>query len=100
PQTIPSYIPVENSRDFYDIPEDIELSFQGYIDVSFNLNRYGSTSRVRLMDDAENNNNALLRELRYSISNTNYRPYMDMDPAQEQTEREFNVRYYYTYILQ
>jgi hypothetical protein len=49
PVVLPTYLPPPNSREKLGIAPDAEVSFFGYIDVSFELNKFGKTRRVKVL---------------------------------------------------
>jgi tetratricopeptide (TPR) repeat protein len=49
PTILPTYLPPPNSRAKLGIAEDAPVSYFGYYDVSFSVNKYGKSRRVRIL---------------------------------------------------
>ncbi len=49
PTVLPTYLPPPNGREKLGIAPDAEVSFFGYIDVSFNLTKFGKARRIRTL---------------------------------------------------
>ena len=74
PVVIPTYLPPPNSREKLGIAPDADVSFFGYIDVSFNLTKFGKARRIRqLGTGGEITRNMEIRLNQY-LRNVQFRP--------------------------
>lgn len=96
PVTIPTFIDYRYSRKALGVPGDIPLEYQGWIDLSFRINRYGKPQNVEILGQSENTtepiSTRLLRQIRNS---TSYRPRIAEGTLVEMDNIE--ARYYYSY---
>lgn len=96
PVQIPTFINYQYSRASLNIPNDIALDYQGWIDVQFTVNRFGQPQDVSVLgrsdDTIETIEIRLLRQLRNSSS---FRPRIQED---ELLREDFiQARYYYSF---
>ena len=74
PVVLPTYLPPPNSREKLGIAPDAPVSFFGYIDVSFNLTKFGKARRIRqLGTGGEITRNMEIRLNQY-LRNVQFRP--------------------------
>ncbi len=96
PVTIPTFIDYRYTRAYHDIPDDVALDYQGWLDVSVGINRYGQTTDVEVLGKSlsvtDPIESRLVRQLR---SSTSFRPRFSNDTLL--TEDVLKARFYYTY---
>lgn len=96
PVTIPTFIDYRYTRDYLDIPQDVALDYEGWIDVNVEINRYGQPTNVGIlgksMSVTEPIESRLFRQLRNS---TSFRPRFSNDALL--FEDSITARYYYSY---
>lgn len=70
--------------------------FHGYIDLAFNVTRYGTTQRVQVTGNSDDTSASLIRDLRGRINSAIFRPrFLDGEPVDNDA---FSLRYYYTLV--
>lgn len=81
PVVLPVYLPPPNSREKFGIGDDDPVNFFGYVDVSFNIDKFGKTRKVRVLGQGgEVSRNLEIRLARYLQKNL-FRPlYRDGKP--------------------
>jgi len=92
---VPQYIDYEDTRKFQNIPEDMDVPYIGYIDISFNKRRNGTLRNISIESSSENTGQQIQRRLRSLLRNVKVRPLFIDGELQEQAN--INVRYYYSY---
>jgi len=96
PETIPGFIDYNYTRAVWNIPDDVALDYQGWIDLRFRLNRFGKPQNVevlgRSLSVTEPIEDRLTRQIKNSSS---FRPRFKEDKLLE--EDIIEARYYYTY---
>jgi hypothetical protein len=92
---IPQYIDYEDTRKFQSIPEEMDVPYIGYIDISFNKRRNGTLRNIRFESSSENTGQQVQRRLRSLLRNVKVRPLFIDGELQEQAN--IQVRYYYSY---
>ena len=92
---IPSFISYEDTRQFQDIPQDLDIPYIGYLDVTFNKSRYGSLRNVSIESVSENTGQRVQTRLLNLLRNVTVRPQIVNGEAEEY--RDIKVRYYYSY---
>ncbi|MDG2176709.1 MAG: hypothetical protein P8M72_11350 [Gammaproteobacteria bacterium] len=92
---IPQYIDYEDTRKFQSIPEETDIPYIGYIDISFNKRRNGTLRNIRFESSSENTGQQVQRRLRSLLRNVKVRPLFIDGELQEQAN--IQVRYYYSY---
>ena len=90
------FIDYNYTRAAWNIPDDVALDYQGWIDLRFRLNRYGKPQNVevlgRSLSVTEPIEDRLTRHIRNASS---FRPRFKEDKLLE--EDIIEARYYYTY---
>lgn len=70
--------------------------FHGYIDLAFNVTRYGTTQRVQITGNSDDTSASMIRDLRGRINDAIFRPrFLDAEPVANDA---FSLRYYYTLV--
>ena len=95
PQEIPSFLAHPFTRELLEIPDDLALEYKGYIDVAFDLNRYGITSSLAVLGKSATATPALEGRLLRNLRRTQFRPRI-VDGMARETET-LQIRYYFTY---
>ena len=91
PAVLPAYLPAPNSREKLGIPLDADVSFFGYIDVSFNLTKFGKARRIRLLGTGGEVTRNMEIRLNQYLRNVQFRPrYSDTEVDTSQ----IMLRYY------
>ena len=92
---IPEYITYPDTRSFQNIPENMDIPYIGYIDVSFNKQRSGNLRNIRIENFSEDAGNQLKNRLMELLRSVKVRPLFVAGEVQPQSD--IKVRYYYTY---
>ncbi len=92
---IPEYITYADTRSFQNIPQDMDIPYIGYIDVSFNKQRNGNLRNIKIENYSEETNNLVRNRLMDLLSTVKVRPKIIAGEAEAQSD--IKVRYYYTY---
>jgi len=96
PQTIPTFIDYRYSRASLGVPEDQPLKYHGWIDLRFEINRYGQTQNVEIVGQSDSTTDPVAtRLLRHVRNSTSFRPRIGDGILLDQDLVE--TRYYYTY---
>lgn len=91
PVVLPAYLPPPNSREKLGIPPDADVSFFGYIDVSFSLTKFGKARRIRILGTSGEVTHNMEIRLNQYLRNVQFRPrYSDTDVDTSQMK----LRYY------
>ncbi|MAY01849.1 MAG: hypothetical protein CMQ38_02580 [Gammaproteobacteria bacterium] len=98
PVAVPSYISTFYSRESNNIAPDEVLDYEGYIDVRFSLSRYGSPSRVDVLNRTPNTLEDTERALMRMLRRTKFRLQLEQteEDREEYSENDYMLRYYYT----
>lgn len=92
PVVLPTFLPAPNSRERLGIPEDADVSYFGYFDVSFSINRTGKARRIRINGQGgEVTRNMEIRLSQY-LQNVLFRPRYDSEGRLD--DDELRLRYY------
>lgn len=92
---IPTYISYEDTRQFQDIPQDMDIPYIGYLDVTFNKSRNGSLRNISVESVSENTGQRVQTRLINLLRNVTVRPQIVNGETEEY--RDIKVRYYYAY---
>jgi len=91
PVILPTYLPPPNSREKLDIAPDEEVSYFGYFDVSFRIDKYGKAKRVRFLSEGGEVTRNMEIRLNQYLQNVLFRPlFRDGKPYTD----AISVRYY------
>ena len=95
PVAIPGFGLAPYSRATLNIPSDLDLEYNGYIDIEFSLSQYGATQSVKILDKSADTpepvESALERYLRRAMFRPRFSNGLINNPEIIQ------LRYYYTY---
>ena len=91
PVILPVYLPPPNSKEKLEIDPEEPARYFGYIDVSFQINRYGKAKKVRILEQSGEVNRNMEIRLQNYLKQVLFRPrFKDGEPDTEM----LNVRYY------
>lgn len=74
PVVLPAFMPAPNSREKLGIPADADVSFFGYIDVAFSLNKFGKARRIRTLGTGGEVTRNMEIRLNQYLQNVQFRP--------------------------
>lgn len=95
PVQLPAFTALPHSRAYLGIAEDREIDYEGHVDVSFELSRYGSAKRVRVLGTSEATDPDVVKRLRRLLNSMPFRPVV-LEGREE--ARKKTVRYYYAQL--
>lgn len=91
PIILPVYLPPPNSREKLDISPDEEVSYFGYFDVSFRIDKYGKAKSIRILDKGGEVTRNMEIRLNQYLQKVLFRPlFKDGEPLTE----TLSYRYY------
>ena len=94
PSHIPNFLSHPYTRAINGISSREVLDYEGYIDISFELNRSGRPSSIRVTSRSEGTNDETERALVRNLRLSTYR--LQVKNQTEYSENSYLVRYYYT----
>lgn len=94
PPQLPTLVALPHSRAHFGLAPDSPLQWQGWIDVSFELSRYGSVRRLTIDASSAGTDRSVERRLRRLLQASPFRP-GSMVMADGQPQR-YQLRYDYT----
>lgn len=94
PVPVPEFLTHPYSRKALDIPPDLALQYQGFIDVEFSINRYGAPGTVTVLGRSPGVADFVESRLLRTIRNHTYRPRHDNGVARDTDT--LRLRYYFT----
>ena len=84
-----------NKKLIFEFNNDQEREFHGYIDVEFNLSKFGIATRPEIIGISHNNGKNIQKELIRTIRKAKFRPaFVEGTPENHDSVR---LRYYYSY---
>jgi tetratricopeptide (TPR) repeat protein len=95
PLEIPAYLEHPYTRESIGLPADIALEYKGYIDVEFQLSRFGVPSSIGVLGRSPTATPELETRLLRNIRRAGYRPRI-VDGALRDEEQIY-TRFYFTY---
>lgn len=95
PVVLPTFLPAPNSREKLGIAPDEEVTYFGYFDVSFAINRQGKTTRVKIDDQGGEVTRNMEIRLNQYLRNLQFRPRYKNDGKLD--DDRLNLRYYVGY---
>lgn len=95
PKRLPTFIRNTLSREGYGIPEDVALIYRGYVDVQFDMNRYGNAQSVRILASTPETSEEVEDRLLRSLRDAHFRP--RFENGEPRTGDTIRARYYYAY---
>jgi hypothetical protein len=96
PQQLPTFTPMPHSRAKFGIPSDAEIAWDGYVDVSFRISRFGQAGQFEILDSSGPFTDEMRSRLNRLIRSSPFRPrFVDGVPARRD---EVTLRYYFTQL--
>lgn len=74
PKVLPVYLPPPNSREKLNIPEDEQVRYLGWYDVSFSIDKYGKAKKVKILDSEGQVTTNMQIRLNQYLRNVQFRP--------------------------
>lgn len=94
PVVVPAFMPAPNSRERLGIPADADVSYFGYIDVSFGVQKNGRARSIKVLGRGGSADKAMETRLREYIGKVTFRPNYDGDKLDTGSR---SWRYYISY---
>ena len=94
PVHLPLFTPRPNTREKFNIPKTQELEYDGYIDISFEISRYGSARKFKILEKSESTSRDIERRLKRMLRNSPFRPAIVNGTAEKR--EDVVLRYYYS----
>ncbi len=98
PATLPTFTRTPHTRANFDLPDWQQVSYDGYIDVSFTLNRYGKARKVKILGSSEEVSKEVEKRLLRLVRDSQYRPRLDVGDRSE--DDTIALRYYFGFAPQ
>ncbi len=98
PKIIPDFLSNNISTKNKSFPETSNKQFKGYLDVNFDINRYGSLNQLKILAKSPNTSNATERALIRELRRTKYRLQFEKN-TREFSEKTYTIRYFYNVNL-
>lgn len=95
PIQVPGFLIHPYSRPALDIPDNVALTYKGYVDVEFVVSRFGAPASIKVLDKSADTPDAVESRLVRNIRRNIYRPRHDNGVVRESDP--LRMRYYYTY---
>ena len=95
PLQLPLFTPKPNSREKFGISANMNLEYDGFIDISFSVNRNGTARKFRIRDRSAGTSFLTEKRLRQYLRNSPFRPWIEDDKP---VDRELTMRYFYTFL--
>lgn len=93
PRQLPAFVALPHSRGHYGIADDAVVTFDGYVDVSYDLTRNGDVDNLRILAASDNVPSLVERRLRRLLQGAPQRPRLqDGVPV---ASSGIKVRYYF-----
>ena len=93
PVQLPDFAPRPHSRRSLGIPDYVTPEWTGYVDVSFNLNKYGSVHNLKIIASSENATGDIISRLRRVLRHSPFRP--ALRDIEQGTTTAMQLRYYF-----
>jgi tetratricopeptide (TPR) repeat protein len=98
PTTLPTFTRTPHTRSNFDLPDWQQVSYDGYIDVSFSVNRFGKARKLKVLGKSEDVSKEVEKRLLRLVRDSQYRPRMTVGNKRE--DDTIALRYYYGYAPQ
>lgn len=95
PLQLPLFTPKPNSREKFGISANMNLEYDGFIDIAFSINRNGTARKFRIQDRSDGTSFLTEKRLRQYLRNSPFRPWFEDDKP---VSRELTMRYYYIFL--
>jgi outer membrane biosynthesis protein TonB len=96
PQQLPTFTPVPHSRARFGLAADAEVPWDGYVDVSFRVSRFGHASDIDVLGSTGPLTEDIEKRLRRLVRGYPFRPrFIDGAPS---TRDQVSIRYYFAVL--
>jgi tetratricopeptide (TPR) repeat protein len=98
PLQLPAFMALPHSRAHFGLPADARLQWEGWVDVSFELSRYGKPVQLQMLDSSAGTEKAVQSRLRRLLMASPFRPRIEaagQDADSEAAAHVYRLRYYY-----
>jgi hypothetical protein len=95
PQQVPTFLDIRYSRGALGIPEEAALQYKGYIDMEFDVNRFGIPSSITVLGMSPDTDEAIKDRLINHIRYSQFRP--RLQDGTVKNDDQFRLRFHYTY---
>lgn len=95
PLEIPTFLKHPYTRNSLEVPRDIDLAYKGYIDVEYEMNRYGTIGGITVLGKSPETPDIIESRLLRKLRNAQFRP--RFGPEGIRNEERLRLRYHYTY---
>ena len=95
PVQLPAFTALPHSRAYLGIADERNIDYEGYVDVSFELSRYGNAKRIRVRETSEGTDPDVVKRLKRLLNSMPFRPVV-MENRED--ARHKSVRYYYAQL--
>jgi len=95
PVHLPRFTAKPNSRKKFNISEDAELPYIGYIDIAFTISKYGRAKRFEILGKEGDITSSMESRLRRFLRNSPFRPRLDNEGLS--VADRVTLRYYVAY---
>jgi tetratricopeptide (TPR) repeat protein len=92
---VPGYGIHRFSRNFFNISEDVDIPYKGYIDVSFSKDRFGKANAINVVDESDSTPGVIRNTLMEHLRDQTFRP--EIENVQSIIRDNIELRYYYFY---
>jgi tetratricopeptide (TPR) repeat protein len=96
PQNLPLFSAVPHSRTWLGLADTHPVEYEGHIDVSFELSRYGKARKIKVLDRQGLSSPDIERRLRRLLTSTRFRP--DILPREDSSNPVHQVRYNFAFM--
>ena len=95
PVHLPLVAAKPNSRDKFGIAANKNLVYDGYIDISFTVSRFGRAGGIKILGKSENVTRRIEQRLKRYLRNSPFRPRLQKDESI--IEESLTLRYHFAY---
>ncbi len=95
PQEIPEFRSHRYTRPYLGIPDDVMLQYKGYVDVEFEVNRFGGPSSIMVLGTSPDTDEEIVDRLVNHIRYSQIRP--RVQNGKVPNADLYRLRYHYTY---
>lgn len=95
PRILPSFSPVPHTREIYQIPPEQVIDYDGHIDLSFTLSKYGKARGIDTLDKSPGTSRDVERRLINFVRGSQFRPQVQENGP---VEKEFTLRFHYAFM--
>jgi hypothetical protein len=96
PQEIPTFLIPGYSRADLGIPDEALVKYRGFVDLEFDVNRFGSPSSIRVLGTSPDTDEEIPAHLVNYIRYSQFRPRLQDDGSVKNSD-QYQLRYHYSY---